>query len=56
VRLVKYKRLAILAGAAFVAFFLVQDPNASATLVQNAIGSVGNVADKLAVFVKQLVS
>lgn len=52
----KYKKLAILIGVAFVLFFVVQQPQDSAGLVKDALGGIGHAADKLAVFVKSLVS
>ncbi|HSV66068.1 MAG TPA: hypothetical protein VLJ59_09225 [Mycobacteriales bacterium] len=48
------KRVAILAGIAFLIFFVVNQPAASADLVKNALSGVGTAADKLALFVKSL--
>ena len=52
----KYKKQLILLGVAFVIFFLVQQPTESAGLVKDALGGLGNAADKLALFVKSLIS
>jgi hypothetical protein len=53
---VDYKKLGIILGIAFVIFFVVQQPEDSAGLVRDALGGIGHAADKLAVFVKSLVS
>jgi hypothetical protein len=53
---VKYKKQLTLIAIAFVLFFIVQQPDSSAGLVKDALGGLGHAADKLAVFVKSLVS
>lgn len=50
------KKLGIVAGVLFVIFFVMQQPTESAGLVRDALGGVGHLADKLAVFVKSLVA
>jgi len=52
----KYKKQLTLVAIAFVVFFLVNQPAASATLVKNTMSGIGNAADKLAEFVRSLVS
>jgi hypothetical protein len=51
---VDYKKLGILLGVAFVIFFIVNQPTASAGMVKDALGGIGHAADKLALFVKSL--
>lgn len=52
----KYKKQITLLAIAFVIFFLIQQPTASADLVKNALGGVGDAANKLAEFVRSLVA
>ena len=51
----KYKKQLTLVAIAFVIFFLINQPTASADLVKNAMAGIGNAADKLAEFVRSLV-
>jgi len=53
---VDYKKLGIILGVAFVIFFVVNQPENSAGMVKDALGGIGHAADRLAVFVKSLVS
>jgi hypothetical protein len=52
----KYRRQLTLVAIAFVIFFLINQPTASADLVKNAMSGLGDAAHKLAEFVSQLVS
>ncbi|MBI1757661.1 MAG: hypothetical protein HYR62_00295 [Actinobacteria bacterium] len=51
---VKGKKVATWAAILFVLFFVIEQPNASAGMVRNAVGGLGQAADKLAEFVKSL--
>lgn len=50
-----YKKIGTFLGVAFVAYYLIAQPNESADLVRSALGGVGDAAGKLAEFVRQLV-
>ena len=50
----KWKKLGIIAGVAFVIFFLVSQPGTSAGMIKDSLSGVGHIADKLALFVKSL--
>jgi hypothetical protein len=52
----KYKKQLTLIAVAFVIFFLINQPTASADLIKQAMGGLGNAADSLAAFVRSLVS
>ena len=52
----KYKKQPTLVSIAFVIFFLINQPTATADLVKNTMSGIGNAADKLAEFVRSLVS
>jgi hypothetical protein len=53
---VKYKKQLTLVAIAFALFYVAQQPADSAGLVKDGLGAIGHFADKLAVFVKSLVS
>lgn len=50
-----YKRIGIFLGVAFVLFFLASQPTETHELLKQTIGGVGDVAQKLAEFVRRLV-
>jgi hypothetical protein len=52
---VKRKHIGMLAGA-FVAFYVLKQPDAAADVVNNAAGGLGSAADSLATFVNSLAS
>jgi hypothetical protein len=52
----KYKKQLTLIGAAFVVFLMIKQPTASADLVKNAMSGLGDAADQLAEFVRNLVA
>jgi len=52
----KYKKQITLIAIAFAVFLVVKQPGQSADLVKSAMTGLGSAADKLAEFVRSLVS
>lgn len=50
------KKIAIIAGIALVAFFLISQPGASANVVKSILGGLGDGAEAVVSFAKNLVS